>query len=100
MILGTVTKQPAETFKRYIDFARRLEATETITGQAVTSKNKLTGADTTVTLISEAVINGTKIDARVKAAGVDGEDHVVQMRATTSLANILEDEWILAIREN
>jgi len=102
MILGTVTKQPAETFKRYIDFARRLQTSplETITVQSVTSKNKLTAADTTTTMISEAAINGTKIEARLKAAGVAGEDHIVQMRATTDLGNILEDEFELHIRED
>lgn len=101
MILGTVTKQPAETFKRYIDFARRLQTTpaETITVQAVTSKNRATGADTTATMISEAAINGTKVEARVKAAGVHAEDHIVQMRATTDLGNILEDEFELHVRE-
>ena len=102
MILGTVTKQPAETFKRYIDFARRLQTSplETISDKAVTSKNQATGADTTTTMISEAAINGTKVECRVKAAGVAGEDHVVQMRATTDLGNIYEDEFSVAIRES
>ena len=102
MILGHVTKQPAETFKRYIDFARRLQTSpaEAITVQAVTSKNKLTAADTTATMISEAAINGTKVDARLKVAGVAGEDHIVQMRATTSLVNTIEDEYELNIRED
>ena len=102
MILGPVTKQPAETFKRYIDFVRRLQTSpaETITTQAVTSKNKLTGTDTTTTMISEAAIVGTKIQARMKAAGVAGDDHIVQMRATTDLGNIYEDEFELHIRED
>jgi hypothetical protein len=101
MILGSVTKQPAETFKRYIDFARRLQTSpaEAITVQAVTSKNALTGTDTTTTMISEAAINGTKIEARLKAAGVAGEDHIVQMRATTDLGNSYEDEFSVAVRE-
>ena len=102
MILGPVTKQPAETFKRYIDFARRLQTSpaEAISDKTVTSKNKLTGDDTTSTMISEPAINGTKIEARLKAAGVAGEDHIVQMRATTDLGNILEDEFELHIRED
>ena len=99
MILGVVRKQPNETFKEYIDFARRLQSGETITGQSVTSKNKATAADSTSTLISEAAINGTKVQARLKTGGVAGEDHVVQMRATTDLGNAYEDEFELNIRE-
>ena len=102
MILGTVTKQPAETFKRYIDFARRLQTSpaEAVSSQAVSAKNKATGADATATLISEAAINGTKVEARLKAAGASGEDYIIQMRATTDLGNIYEDEFELNVRED
>jgi len=98
MILGTVTKQPAESFKRFIDFARRLQTTESVTGVTVTSKNQVTGADTTTAIISAPAINGTKGEARL-SAGVTGDSHVVQIRVTTSLGNTLEDELLLLIRE-
>ena len=98
MILGTVTKQPAETFKRFIDFVRRLAEGETLSTVTVTSKHSVTGADTTVAIISAPAINGTKGEARL-SAGVTGDSHVVQIRVTTSLGNTLEDEFLLLIRE-
>ena len=98
MILGTVTKQPAETFKRFIDFVRRLATGETITLVAATSKNQETGADTTAAIISAPAINGTKGEARL-SAGATGDNHVVQIRVTTSLSNVLEDEMLVLIRE-
>lgn len=99
MILGVVTKQPAETFRRYIDFVRRLQVGETILTPTVTSKNKLTLADTTGAIISAPAINGSKVDARL-SSGVIGDNHIVQMRAATSLSNVFEDEFELLIRED
>lgn len=98
MILGTWSKQPAESWVRGIDFVQQLQVGETISVGAVTSKNAATGADTTATIVSGPTVNGTKVEARL-AAGTSGETHVVQFRATTSLGNVYEDEARLVILE-
>ena len=99
MILGSVTKQPNERFKVFIDFAKRLQTGETLNSVSVTSKKVADGSDSSATIISQAAVNGPKLEARV-SAGTAGDDHVVQMRASTSLGNTLEDEISLLIRED
>lgn len=98
MIVGTVKKQPAETYKRGMDFQERLQVGETIATPTVSSRHKVTGADTTSAIISSAAINGTIVDWRF-SAGVTGDDHIVQVRAATSLSNVYEDELELQVRE-
>lgn len=98
MILGTVTKQPAESFSRFIDFVRRLDTGETLTGVAVTARNVATGSDTTAMLVSSPAVSGTKGQARL-SAGADAETHVIQVRVTTNLGNTYEDEFLLLVRE-
>jgi hypothetical protein len=101
MLVGVVSpsKQPAETFVIEIDFANDLDGGETITGQAVTSKRLSDGVDTTSTFIASPTISGTMIRARVTATGVSGERHRVQMRATTSSANVYEHEIDVPVEE-
>jgi hypothetical protein len=98
MILGTVTKQPAETFSRFIDFVRRLDSSETLTGVGVTATDAASGSDTTAVVVSQPAISGTKGQARL-SAGVTADNHVIQVRVTTSLGNTYEDEFLLLIRE-
>lgn len=98
MIVGQHTKQPAETYKLGVEFSRRLQTGETLSTPTVTAKKVSDGSDSTAALISQVAVNGTKVEARV-SAGVTGEDHVLQFRTTTSLANTIEDEVLLMIRE-
>jgi hypothetical protein len=106
MIMGSIIKQPAETFVRYMDFVRRLQKDasgaiiETISTPTVTSKDKTTGTDTTTAMITGVAVNGTKVDARWKAGGTSGAEHIVQYRAATSLGNTYEDEILMRVRED
>lgn len=100
MIIGTVQKQPGETFIIGMDFKNRLGIGETLSTPTVTSKNMATGADSTATLLSGAAsISGTQVLQRVAPAGNSGERHNVQFRVTTSATNTLEDEITIWIQD-
>ena len=99
MALGLVTKEPAEVFPVTVDFKNELAVGETIASADVTSKNELTGTDTTATIVTGAVaINGSQVAQRVQA-GASGERHVLQFRITTSASNVYEAEVGLVVQE-
>jgi hypothetical protein len=100
MLLGRVSpaKQPSETFIVAIDFVRELDAGETITIQAVTSKKLADGSDSSGTFLTSPSISGSKILVRVQG-GATGDMHRVQMRATTSNANVYEHEIDVPVEE-
>ncbi|KKK64326.1 hypothetical protein LCGC14_2985330 [marine sediment metagenome] len=100
-IVGNAPKQPAETFPITVDFEKDLDAaqSETLSLAVVTSKNEATGVDSSSTLLSGAPsVSGSKATQQIKA-GADGEDHLVQFRATTNLANVFEAEVRVLVRE-
>lgn len=99
MIVGSVEKQPAETFLVGNDFGPDLATGETITGQTVTAKNERTGVDSSAVILSGGpVLSGTTMSHRI-AGGVDGERHIVQIRITTSQSNTYEAEIRVMVRE-
>lgn len=100
MILAPpLTKQPAETFLISVEFARRFKPTEAITSVSITAKKVSDGSDSTGTLISGPTFAGSIAQCRLAAAGVAGDNHLVQVRANTSLSNTFEAEVAVAIRE-
>lgn len=100
MIEGSVEKQPSETFLVGLDFASVLESEETITSQTVTSKNAVTGADSSSTFLSGIpAVDGSIVTQRI-LAGSDGDVHIVQFRIGTSAANTYESELIASVREH
>lgn len=99
MIVGTVVKQPGETFPITIDFTNELESGETVVSATVTSKNVATGADSSGILTGIPAVTSPKVSQRV-TAGTAGDRHLVQYRATTSLANLFEAEVDLRIIED
>lgn len=99
MLIGSVTKQPTETFKIAADFRRRLEIGETVASHTTTSKNLADGLDTTNTLLTQVVADGTRALVRLRAQGTHGQNHRVKMHVVTSLGNTYESEIDVAIRE-
>ena len=99
MILGSVPKQPNETFPIFVDFVRRLATGETLSSKTVTSEKLSDGTDSTATLLLDLAIDGTKVLVRLKKAGADGEDHRVTFHAVTNLTNEVEDEIDVNVRE-
>lgn len=102
MILAPpITKQVNETFLVSVEFARRFKPTEAITAVTITAKKVLDGSDSTSAIVSGPTFAGSIAQCRLPAAGaqVAGEDHIVQVRAMTSLGNTFEAEIALAIRE-
>jgi hypothetical protein len=99
MLLGRVwpSKEPAETYIIAIDFAKDLDVGETITDKTVTSARQ-DGTDSSGTFLTSPAISGTQVRVRV-LGGVNGEVHRVQMRATTSNANVYEHEVDVAVEE-
>lgn len=99
MILGTISKQPAETDICGIDFSLRLGLDETLATPTVTARNVETGADSTaVVLLGPPTIAGGHVLQRY-VAGATGQMHIVQFRVTTSAGNTKEDELTLSVKE-
>lgn len=100
-ILLEVEKESPEKFPLSIEFQARLVTAEIISTALVTSKNRVTLADTTGTIISGSAsisTSGTVVTAKVHQ-GTSGDAHLVTFKATTSLGNIYEDEILLTIKD-
>jgi hypothetical protein len=92
-LIGTLRppKQPAEKFTISVDFSGRLAPAETISTVSATSKNEVTGADTTgILLTGAAVFLGGVVSQKIQG-GTDGDKHLVTFQANTTLSNILID---------
>jgi hypothetical protein len=101
-LVGRMVKQPSETLKIGADFTRRLAGGEAIFSKQFTAKNLADGSDSTeqLLLLQQAfVADGDLVQVRVKAAGLHGETHRVQLRLVTSLANTYEAEMDVLLRE-
>lgn len=99
MVLGAVSKQPAEVLTLSIDFTRDLVGGETISSAVVTVKNLATGADSSNTIKLGSHTTSGAVVSQMVQAGTDGEDHRMQIRVTTSASNVYEHEIDLSIRE-
>ncbi len=99
MIVGTLIKQPGETFPVTVDFTAELVGAETVATATVTSRNVATGADSTATICSGAVSVVTPKVTQVVHAGTDGDRHYLTFKATTSAGNVYEHEVDMLIKE-
>ncbi len=86
-----LTKRVGETLQNVgIDFSDRLLSTETIsTGSA---------SCTTAGIVTGSAYSTTQVVCDL-AAGVDGNEYVIEYTATGSLGSILEAEILLCIKE-
>ena len=91
-ILGRFTKQPAERESYSIDFAGDLVGTDALA--SVTTEVAPVG----LTLLSSLIV-GTRVKVLVEAGGVAGTKHKVTVTVTTDDGRILQDEFIVTIKD-
>ena len=101
MIVGAVSKQPSEFFPLTINFTPDLATGETVVSAVVTSRNAVTGVDSTATICSGAATVATPRVTQKVTAGTNGDKHIITMLATTSASpvNKYEGEIELYLRE-
>lgn len=100
MYMGTVQKQPSERFTFSVDFSDNL-FTGTVASAVITSRNYVTGADTTATIyVAASVIVASPFVLFDVWQGTDGQTHIVTIKATMSGGQIVEDEIWLPIIES
>lgn len=91
-ILGKFTKQPAEKESYSIDFADDLEAQDSIAFAVVTVE------PVGLTLVSFLVV-GTRVKVLTSDGGLVGTRHKVTVTATTDDGRVLQDEFIVTIKD-
>lgn len=91
-ILGKFTKQPAERESYSIDFVDDLIGADSI-ASAVVAVLPLG-----LTIVSSLVI-GTRVKVLVEGGGVVGTKHKITVTATTDDGRILQDEFIVTIKD-
>lgn len=91
-ILGKYIKQPAEKESYSIDYADDLVGADAI-ASAVTTVDPVG-----LTLVSSLVV-GTRVKVLVEGGGAVGTKHKVTVTATTDDGRILQDEFIVTIKD-
>lgn len=91
-ILGKFTKQPAERESYSIDFVDDLIGTDTIaTATAEVLPLGLT--------IMSCLVVGTRVKVLVEAGGAVGTKHKVTVTVTTDDNRVMQDEFIVTIKD-
>lgn len=100
MVIEEYEKQSTEGYTKGIDFKSVLPAGDTIaiSGTAVTSKNEDTGADSTATMVTGAVISGTQLIAKIHQ-GNHLENHLIEYHVKSSAGEDFEDEIRCKVRD-
>lgn len=91
-ILGRFTKQPAEKESYSVEYADDLVGTDTIASAVVTV------TPVGLTIVSSLVI-GTRVKVLVENGGPIGTKHKVSVTATTDDGRVLQDEFIVVIKD-
>lgn len=90
-VLGTFTKQPAEKESYSIDYADDL-----------VDQDAIASVEVTVTPIGLTIASSLVVGTRVKvllSGGTDGVKYKITATATTDDGRILQDEFILKIKD-
>lgn len=92
------TKQPYETFPRYVDFSRVMDTGETITGQSVTALDS-SGADVSATFCDQASIRAEnqRVYITIRAGDAASSPYTLTYRCATSTGNQWEEDvkvWV------
>lgn len=91
-ILGRYIKQPAEKESYSVEYADDL-----------VDQDAIASAETTVTptglTIESTLVIGTRVKVLVSGGGIPGTKHKITVTATTDDGRILQDEFIVAIKE-
>jgi len=98
--METFTKQPSEDYPIDLEWQGRLPPGKTLSSVAASAKRTDTGADATATVLGSSTppVTGTKALVRVKA-GTTGLDYQITLKSTFSDGSVLEDEWLMQVRE-
>ena len=94
--MDIINKKPYEKFPVSADFSTDLSVNETITAKVVACVNTATGVDSSSEIIASSAIATPKITLVIKA-GVAGDKHKVTAKATTTLGNVYEKDFIVNI---
>jgi hypothetical protein len=99
MYMGTVTpaKQPNERIKLSVTFVNNVPSGGSVSSCVVTSRNALTGTDTTSTICTGSATVSTPSVTQDVYQGTSGDTHIVTFKATMSNSEIYEDEIYLPI---
>jgi len=91
-------KRPTERFRLGVDFAKDLEAGDSINQATVTAHDDATGADVSSTFLQGApVVTGTLVKTTVKA-GDPGRRYAVVMHVTTVALDEFEHDIVVTVR--
>jgi hypothetical protein len=99
MILGSMEKQPGETRRLVVDWADRFLATSE--GEQITAVS-IEIPDNTVSsplAVSEVTVPPYDTGYFLVSGGVDGTEYTIEITATTSLGQIIEDEVKVVVEE-
>ena len=83
------TKRPGEVFPISWDFAKSLEAGESVQSVITTAADAATGDDVTMAFLESPTLAGSIARITLKN-GVDGKNYDVTFQATTSAGAILQ----------
>jgi hypothetical protein len=101
MACGRIDKQPFEVKDYSFDFSAELEPGETISLLSCIATNRVTGVDTSATIISSdpaPMVSGMTVIFWLQN-GTDGERHNLNIRVQTSKGQKLEGDLDLFIIE-
>jgi hypothetical protein len=100
-LLDPVYKQPSERWKRAIEYYGRLPpGTATLSSAVLTAVDTEDESDVSTTLIDQTTkaISGTQLSF-VLMAGDDTHDYKVTVKMTLSDNQVLEDDFMVYVRE-
>jgi hypothetical protein len=98
LLTPPIDKEPGEKIPVTVDFTRDLATGETVTGCVTSAKRVADGVVTSGAVLSGAVSIASPNVTQHVFAGTDGDVHLVQYAATTSLANAYEHSVEVRIR--
>ena len=98
--METFDKQPSEDYPIDLDWTGRLPPGKTLSSVAASAKRTDTGADATTLVLGSAspTVSGAKAAVRVKS-GTHGIDYQITLKSTFSDGSVLEDDWLMRVRE-
>jgi hypothetical protein len=91
-------KQPSEKFTITVNFASVL-TDETISSYIITCTDLSDDSDSSSVIIDSDSNTTNTVSIKVKA-GLDGENHKITVKITTSDSNIFEEDILMKVRED
>jgi hypothetical protein len=99
MILGSMSKQPAEILRRALDYTNVLIAGDSVQSAVVKSITAENGESPVTLVVDNLAISSPFIYFKV-SSGIHGEKYVVQFTVqTTNTEEVFEDELKVQVKE-